>query len=111
VKILYQRKNKKILGQTLIKYNLFNYLFEGCQKMPRPPKVDTVQFRRKLDNPKRQILLSAGQGNISKGFENLLELYQYLHGIGYRADSPLESIGLVTMESAVKETAPIEMNH
>ena len=75
--------------------------------MARPPKSDTVQFRRKLDNPKLQILLSAGQGNISHGFENLLTLYQYLHGIGYRTDSPLESIGLVTMESANKETAPM----
>ena len=76
--------------------------------MARPPKSDTVQFRRKLDNPKLQILLSAGQGNISHGFENLLTLYQYLHGIGYRTDSPLESIGLVTMESANKEIAPME---
>ena len=76
--------------------------------MARPPKSDTVQFRRKLDNPKLQILLSAGQGNISHGFENLLTLYQYLHGIGYRTDSPLESIGLVTMESANKQTAPME---
>ena len=79
--------------------------------MPRPPKVDTVQFRRKLDNPKLQILLSAGQGNISQGFENLMSLYQYLHGIGYRVDQPLESIGLVTIGSSGKETAPIEMNH
>jgi len=76
--------------------------------MARPPKIDTVQFRRKLDSPKRNILLAAGQGNITKGFENLLSLYQYLHGIGYRMDSPLETIGLVTMESANKETAPME---
>ena len=73
--------------------------------MARPPKIDTIQFRRKLDSPKRNILLAAGQGNITKGFENLLTLYQYLHGIGYRTDSPLETIGLVTMESANKETA------
>ena len=75
--------------------------------MARPPKIDTVQFRRKLDSPKRNILLAAGKGNITKGFENLLSLYQYLHGIGYRMDRPLETIGLVTMESANKETAPM----
>ena len=79
--------------------------------MARPPKSTTVQFRRKLDNPKLQILLSAGQGNISQGFENLMSLYQYLHGIGYRVDQPLDSIGLVTNESANKETAPMVMNH
>lgn len=78
--------------------------------MPRPPKVDTVQFRRKLDNPKLQILLSAGQGNISHGFENLISLYQYLHGIGYRVDEPLETIGLVTIDPANKQTAPMKMN-
>ena len=73
--------------------------------MARPPKADTVQFRRKLDNPKLQILLSAGQGNISQGFENVLAIYQHLHSQGYRIDSPLESIGLVTNYVEDKETA------
>ena len=78
--------------------------------MARPPKVDTVQFRRKLDNPKLQILLSAGQGNISTGFENLIALYQYLHGIGYRTDSPLETIGLVTNLDQSKTVSPCQVN-
>ena len=64
--------------------------------MARPPKADTVQFRRKLDNPKLQILLSAGQGNISQGFENILALYQHVHSQGYRTNEPLETIVLVT---------------
>jgi hypothetical protein len=78
--------------------------------MARPPKVDTIQFRRKLDNPKLQILLSAGQGNISQGFENLLSLYHYLHGIGYRTDSPLETIGLVTNLNEKKRDSPNHVN-
>jgi hypothetical protein len=78
--------------------------------MARPPKVDTVQFRRKLDNPKLQILLSAGQGNISQGFENLLSLYQHLHCLGYRTDSPLESIGLVTNLNEKKRDSPNHVN-
>ena len=77
--------------------------------MARPPKVDTVQFRRKLDNPKLQILLSAGQGNISTGFENLLTLYHYLHGIGYRTDNPLETIGLVTNLDEKKKDSPCQV--
>jgi len=48
----------------------------------------------------------AGQGNISKGFENILELYQYLHGLGYRTDSPLETIGLVTNLAESKRDSP-----
>ena len=78
--------------------------------MSRPPKVDTVQFRRTLDNPKLQILLSAGHGNISQGFENLLTLYHYLHCLGYRTDSPLESIGLVTNLAESKRDSPNHVN-
>jgi len=69
----------------------------------RHPQIDTIQFRRKLDNPKRNILLVAGKGNITKGFENLLAIYQHLHTIGYRVDYPLDQISLVTNESEVKE--------
>jgi hypothetical protein len=71
----------------------------------RHPQIDTTQFRRKLDNPKRTILLAAGQGNITKGFENVLAIYQHLHSIGYRADNPIEQIAFVTIESANKESA------
>jgi cation transport regulator ChaC len=76
----------------------------------RYPQIDTVQFRRKLDNPKRNILLAAGHGNITKGFENLLAIYQHLHSIGYRADNPLDQIALVTIESASKQAAPMKIN-
>jgi hypothetical protein len=72
----------------------------------RYPQIDTIQFRRKLDSPKRNILLAAGKGNITKGFENILAIYQHLHSIGYRVDNPLEQIALVTIDSAGKQTAP-----
>jgi hypothetical protein len=62
----------------------------------RKPSNKTIQFRRKLDNPKLMILLAAGKGDISKGFENILALYQHLHSIGYRVDNPVEQIVLVT---------------
>lgn len=97
------KENKKLLGKTLIKYNLIKLFFGQGKTMSRPPKADTRQFRRELDNPKRQILLTAGQGNISRGFENLLALYQHCHSIGYRVDEPLETIGLVTNWSGKNE--------
>jgi len=65
----------------------------------RKPSNKTIQFRRKLDNPKLMILLSAGKGDITKGFENILALYQHLHSIGYRVDNPVEQIVLVTNNS------------
>lgn len=65
----------------------------------RKPSNKTIQFRRKLDNPKLMILLAAGKGDITKGFENILALYQHLHSLGYRTDQPLEQIAFVTNKS------------
>jgi len=75
----------------------------------RHPQIDTIQFRRKLDNPKRSILLSAGKGNITKGFENILAIYQHLYSIGYRVDNPLEQIAFVTIDSAGKRESPCQI--
>jgi hypothetical protein len=63
--------------------------------MARPPSPNTVNFLRILSAPQRMILLSAGEGNISKGFENVLSLYQYAHNEGYRPTMPLSSLGIV----------------
>ena len=63
--------------------------------MARPPSPNTVNFLRILSAPQRMILLSAGEGNISKGFENILALYQYCHNEGYRPSMPLSSLGII----------------
>jgi hypothetical protein len=60
--------------------------------MARPPSPTTVNFLRILSDPQRMILLAAGQGNISKGFENVLALYQHCHNEGYRTDMELGSL-------------------
>ena len=65
----------------------------------RKPSNKTIQFRRKLDNPKLMILLAAGKGDITKGFENILALYQHLHSLGYRVDNPIEQVEFVTNKS------------
>ena len=54
--------------------------------MSRPCGLDTVQFRRVLNDAQRQILLSAGQGDLTLGFEFLLELYAHLHNQGFRPE-------------------------
>jgi len=64
--------------------------------MARPPSPNTVNFLRILSAPQRMILLSAGEGNISKGFENILALYQYCHNEGYRPTMPLSSLGIIS---------------
>ena len=70
----------------------------------RKPSNKTIQFRRKLDNPKLMILLSAGKGDITKGFENILALYQHLHSLGYRVDNPVEQITIVTNRSVINNS-------
>ena len=63
--------------------------------MARPPSPTTVNFLRILTNPQRMILLSAGEGNLSKGFENVLALYQHCHNEGYRPSMEMSSLGIV----------------
>jgi hypothetical protein len=57
------------------------------------------------------ILLSAGKGNICRGFENVLDVYQEAHNKGFRPDMPLSflNIGHATTDSpnpneSVRET-------
>jgi hypothetical protein len=54
--------------------------------MGRPSKPDTRYFQRTLSAPERMILLSAGNGNLCRGFENVLDLYHYAHNQGFRPD-------------------------
>ena len=52
--------------------------------MPRPSTPQTRYFQRQLTAPEKLILLSAGEGNLIKGFANVLALYQEAHNQGYR---------------------------
>jgi hypothetical protein len=52
--------------------------------MPRPSTPQTRYFQRTLTAPEKLILLAAGEGNLIKGFANVLALYQEAHNQGYR---------------------------
>jgi hypothetical protein len=52
--------------------------------MGRPSTPNTKYFQRTLSDPEKQIMLAAGKGNICRGFETMLALYQYAHNEGYR---------------------------
>ena len=62
--------------------------------MPRPSTPQTRYFQRTLTDPEKMILLSAGEGNLIKGFANVLALYQEAHNQGYRPN--MESGFLIT---------------
>jgi len=53
------------------------------------PQLNTVQFRRKLTNEQRTILLCAGKGDITKGFKEVLDCYAILWRLGYRPRNDL----------------------
>lgn len=63
--------------------------------MGRPSKPNTRYFQRTLSDPQRMILLAAGNGNICRGFENILDLYHYAHNEGYRPDMGLSILNIV----------------
>jgi hypothetical protein len=52
--------------------------------MARPCKIDTVEFQRKLSDDDRAILLTAGAGDLTRGFRDMLAIYAALHNAGFR---------------------------
>ena len=58
--------------------------------MARPCKLDTVEFQRKLTDQDRAVLLTAGQGDLTRGFRELLSIYTVLHNAGFRSGDNLE---------------------
>ena len=63
-----------------------------ANNMSRPCGLDTVQFRRVLNDAQRQIMLSAGQGDLTEGFAFLLEVYAHLHNQGFRPEHGLAGV-------------------
>jgi hypothetical protein len=62
--------------------------------MGRPSKPNTRYFQRTLTDPQRIILLSAGKGNLCRGFENVLDLYSHAHNLGFRPDMELSFLNI-----------------
>ena len=54
--------------------------------MGMPPRLDTVQFRRKISDEERAVLLAAGNGDITVGFREALRVYAELHNLGFKRD-------------------------
>lgn len=71
--------------------------------MAAPCQVDTVQFRRKLQEADREILLAAGAGDITVGFHRALGLYRRAHEQGIRPDDSLDSIIVYVDDGGVND--------
>jgi len=62
--------------------------------MGRPSNPQTRYFQRTLSDPQRMILLAAGNGNLCRGFENVLDVYQEAHNQGFRPNMPLSFLNI-----------------
>ena len=62
--------------------------------MGRPSNPATRYFQRTLTNPQRMILLAAGKGNLCRGFENVLDVYQAAHNQGFRPGDDLSILNI-----------------
>lgn len=52
--------------------------------MARPCKPDSRWLLRELTPERRAVLLAAGQGDLSRGFDTVLDTFATLHNAGYR---------------------------
>ena len=69
----------------------------------RPALLNTKYFQRTLKEAERQILLAAGDGDISAGFLVLLDMYRYFHNRGYRPGMAIESIPATIMRAVKRQ--------
>jgi hypothetical protein len=69
--------------------------------MPRPCKLDTVNFFRRIKDDERAILLAAGAGDLSEGFRNLLSIYTVLHNAGFRPGDNIEDLLIIANDNAL----------
>ena len=56
----------------------------------RPASATTRHFRRTLSDAEAAILTHAGNGDPSKGFKNVLDIYRALHLRGYDATQDID---------------------
>jgi len=69
--------------------------------MGRPSTPNTKYFQRTLSDPEKQIMLAAGQGNICRGFENILAMYQVAHNKGFR---PGDDLSILITDRATSDS-------
>jgi hypothetical protein len=70
-------------------------------RMVRPCKADTTYFQRRLDFAQRSIIRAAGAGDLTRGFDAMIDIYTRLHAMGYRPGMPLDCIGLINNEPLI----------
>ena len=67
----------------------------GVYGLGRPANPNVRVFQRFLDQGQRSVLLTAGNGDMSAGWLEVLDAYQHLYSLGYRPGMDLSRAVLV----------------
>ena len=73
--------------------------------MGRPADSRTTYFQRKLGEAERRILLAAGEGNMSKGFQEILDAYGHFYNLGLRPWMRLDGATLTLPLGEIKNAS------
>jgi len=64
----------------------------GVYGLGRPANPNVRVFQRHMDDGQRAVLLAAGEGDMSAGWLEVLDVYQHVHSLGFRPGMALEHL-------------------
>ena len=73
--------------------------------MGRPASPNVKYFQRQLGDAERRILLAAGDGDMSKGFMEVIDAYAHLHNLGLRPGMSLKHATLTIPMAQIKNAS------
>lgn len=77
----------------------------GIHGIGRPAKPDVKYFQRQLGVTERHTLLVAGNGDLSAGFLEVIDVYRHFHKLGLRPDTPLDRVSLILPKTKKKNAS------
>jgi hypothetical protein len=75
----------------------------GVYGLGRPADPSVKYFQRKIGAAEREILLAAGDGDMSAGFLEVIDTYRLLYNLGLRPNTPRDGLVLVIPQAPVDE--------
>lgn len=67
----------------------------GIHGVGRPAEPTVRYFQRRLGDAERAVLLAAGQGDMSAGFLEVIDVYRRFYNLGLRPGMAIERVRLV----------------
>lgn len=73
----------------------------GVYGLGRPADPNVKHFQRKLGPAERATLLAAGDGDMSAGFLEVIDTYQFFYNLGLRPSTARNAISLTILATDV----------